>query len=136
MVAGYLALQGCEVFLPLKGQSRCDLIYLRDGVAVRVQVKTASRTRTGRFVYEQCRLVSDRRRHNKPTTYTETDVDEIWIVGTHLWCFPISAVEGLTSVCLTSSNPAPRADAKSYDPERYVLVRGSFDHPYRERLHQ
>lgn len=132
MVAGYLHAAGYEVFLPAQGHGRADLVYGDGSKLFKVQVKTAS------FVpgsnsphwYEQCRLV--RRGINTP--YTREEVDEIWIVGTHLWCFPIDMVDGLTSISLNSTNPAPRKSIRTYDPNQFIVVRGSLDRPYRDRL--
>lgn len=134
MVAAYLTGQGRDVFVPLKTQARCDFIYLLDAKPVRAQVKTATRSTTRSYIYEQCRLLADRRGHGRGHPYTEVDVDEVWVVGTHLWCFPISAVSGRSSLCLVKNNPNPRPNQKDYEPDDYIVVRGSWEHPWRDRL--
>lgn len=133
MVAGYLSYNGYEVFFPRQDHGRADLVYLKDGIPVRVQIKTASTSKgtSSAYRYEMCRLV---RANGMNTPYTSEEIDEIWIVGTHLWCLPISVVIGLTSITLLSDNPKPRKTVRTYDTNPYIKVMGSFERPYRNRL--
>lgn len=132
MVKGYLGSQGFEVFAPEQGHTRADLVYLdRSGKPVKVQIKTAtfgSKSNT-KHQYEQCVIA---RTHSG--AYTKDEVDEFWIVGTHLWCFPFETVAGLIVVSLGTTNPNPRKTIRTYDPNDYIVVHGSLDLPYRERL--
>lgn len=130
MVSGHLAAKGCEVFAATQSHSRADLIYVQNGRTVRVQVKTSSVYRRGNYLFELCRLV--RKGINLP--YSPDEVDEVWIVGTHLWCFPIKDIQDLTSISLCSSNPTPRKTTRTYDPDKYIRVMGSLDRPFKDRL--
>lgn len=57
MVAGYLMSQGHEVFSAGHAASRADLVYLKDGLPIKVQVKTANWSKGGAgHLYEQCVL--------------------------------------------------------------------------------
>ncbi len=125
-VRGYLLATGKEVFVPLLGQSKCDLIYLDDDRAVRVQVKTATWNYSSGHGYEQCRLAFDgRRKLGKSKAYTAEDIDELWVVGTHLWRFPVEKIAGRSSLCLGSDHPDPQTRAKDYDPEGHVVQHGT-----------
>lgn len=135
IVAAYLLSKGHDVYVPLKTQSRGDLIYLRDGVPVKVQVKSGTRTRTGRFTYEQCRLLSKGggiRFAARP--YSALEIDEVWVVGTHLWRFPAEVVIGRSSLYLATDNPNPKPSVSDYKSADYIEVRGAWDVPYRYRL--
>lgn len=131
MVSGYLASQGWEVFNASQSHSRADLIYIRDGASKRVQVKTATWTKkpeTG-HQYEQCVL---KRTHS--SAYTADELDEFWIVGTHLWCFPFESLNGLTMISLGTTNLRSRKTIREYDPNDYIVVHGDLAFPYRDRL--
>lgn len=133
MVCGYLAGMGYEIYSPRQDHGRADLVYLSDSSLVRVQVKTASLSdgSSSAYRYESCRLV---RANGKNTPYTKDEIDEVWVVGTHLWCFPVEVLEGLTSITLLSTNPSPRKTVRGYDPNSFIVVDGSFDKPFRDRL--
>lgn len=130
LVSGYLAAQGYEVFSAAQSHSRADLVYVNETKSVRVQVKTSSTFERTGHVYEQCRLL--RKGINIP--YTEDEIDEIWIVGTHLWSFPVALTKGLTSISLLSSHQKPRKTVRTYNPNDFIVVRGSYDRPFRKRL--
>lgn len=66
--------------------------------------------------------------------YSSDEIDEFWIVGTHLWCFPYSVVAGLKTVSLFSDNPAPRKTIRDYNPDKFIMVKGSLAMPFRDRL--
>lgn len=129
LVRTYLAAAGYEVFSPDSSHSRADFVYLNEKHPVRVQVKTSSSFPRGPHVYEQCRLV----REGISVPYSPDEVDEIWIVGTHLWRFPIEDIAGLTSITLGSTNSKPRKTVRQYDSSQYVVVKGSRDRPYKDR---
>lgn len=133
LVTGYLASQGHEVFLPLGGHSRTDLVYLNKGVPVKAQIKTAAWTKgsTSPHHYEQCPLG-----RTPSGAYTADEVDEFWIVGTHLWCFPYNIVTSIGNVSLGTTNPSPRKTIRTYDPNDYIVVKGAIDRPFRNRLYQ
>lgn len=130
MVIAYLGSLGCEVFSATQSHSRADLVYIHDNRTVKVQVKTASWSRRFPHDYEQCRLV----RKGINTPYTEAEIDELWVVGTHLWCFPVSEIKHLTSIALNSTHPDPRKTVRSYNTEQFVRVRGSLARPFRTLL--
>lgn len=131
IVASYLAAQGYELYAPAVTHTRADLVYVKDDKPVRVQVKssTMSRGSDNRFNYEQSRLANSGR-----SPYTEADVEEIWIVGTHLWRFPISLCSGRTSLFLGSNNPEPRRIRRTYEPDDFIVIRGSHERPFKDRL--
>lgn len=130
LVSGYLCAQGFEVFAATQSHSRADLVYVNENEAIRVQVKTSSCFERNGLIYEQCRLV--RKGINIP--YTSEEVDEIWIVGTHLWRFPLEVVESLSSITLLSSRTATRKTTRLYNPNDYILIHGNFERPYRDRF--
>lgn len=134
MVKGYLVTCGYEVFSPDQGHTRADLVYLNElGKLIKVQVKTATMSpkENTPHLYEQCVLS---RTHS--AEYTKDEVDEFWIVGTHLWCFPFESLDGKVVVSLGTTNPAPRKTIRNYDPNDFIVVHGSLDEPYRNRLFQ
>jgi hypothetical protein len=133
LVAAHLASKGHDIHLAIASQSRADLIYVKDGKAVRVQVKSAqwSRFGEGQFAYERCPLLAK----SHPQGYTTDEVDELWVVGTHLWCFPIEKLIGKRHIALGSNNPTPRSRYKcnGYIAGDFIIVRGTYDHPFRDR---
>lgn len=132
MVAGYLMSQGYEVFPANHAASRADLLYIKDGVSFKVQVKTANwtaGTNKNEHRYEHCVL-----KRTQSAAYTAEEVDEFWVVGTHLWCFPYASLPSVTNIALGTTNPEPRKTARSYDPNKFIVVHGNLEFPYRERL--
>lgn len=136
MVRGYLTSCGYETYGPDKLHARADLVYVKKGKPVRVQVKTATFSTTGKYRYEQCRLNKKGYKGalEKQTSYSAEDVEEIWVVGTHLWCFPIELAGGRPSLFLSSTNPEPRCLRRDYDPNDFIVVTGSPERPFRLRL--
>lgn len=138
LVASYLLSSGCEVFLPMITQSMSDLIYLKPftNELVRVQVKTGTKSVAGinKYSYEQVRLINRGGLSKSSKPYTVDDIDELWVVGTHLWCFPSSVIDGKTSLYLGTDNKMPKTMRRTYNPDDYVIVRGEWDVPYRERV--
>jgi hypothetical protein len=133
LVASHLAAKGFEVHMAIASQSRADLVYIKEGRAVRVQVKTAqwSRFGDGQFSYERCPLLTK----SHLSGYTQDEIDELWVVGTHLWCFPIDKLVGKRHIALGSNNPEPRSRYKcnGYIPGDYIVVLGSYERPFRDR---
>lgn len=136
MVAAYLVQQGYPVFTPMVKQTRCDLVYLKPE-PIRVQVKTGTFTRSGAHAYEQCRLVNKGCGHGTQLRYNTDEMDELWVVGTHLWRFPASVFCGRTSLSLLSTRDKPSlaiSANRGYDADEYIVEHGSIDAPYRKRL--
>jgi hypothetical protein len=129
LVAAYLASEGYEVYAPLSPHARADLAYRRNGRILGAQIKTASWQSADRFRYEQTR-VSDRRTN---TAYAPEEIDELWVVGTHLWRFPVEAIQGKTMLTLNSTNPGSRKSKRDYDPEDFIEIFGSMESPFRDR---
>lgn len=150
VVAAYLALEGYDVFFPAGAQTRADLIYLKEGKSIRVQVKSSSwssnkyvpkpnprlrlRPEGKEISYEFVSLVRRKHDSHNPVPYTEDEIDEVWVVGTHLWCIPISVAGGRKTMRLRGENPNPRKLKRDYDAADFVVVQGSQENPYKERL--
>lgn len=135
MVATYLVAAGFDVYLPINRSPRADLVYLNDGRACRVQVKTGTVVQVGRNSYEQCRLGCQKASTRKEKgPYRAGEVDELWVVGTHLWKFPASVFVDRPSLMLTKESTSPRPWRMQYDPDDYIVVRCSREAPYRDRL--
>lgn len=134
LVMGYLSSQGYEVFTPMSPHSRADLVYITGDRVVRAQVKTATIARgsTSRHTYEQCRVS----RTNVLAPYTSSEIDEFWVVGTSLWCFPVDFITDKTMLALGSTNPAPRKSVRGYNPDDFIVVKGSQSFPFKDRLSQ
>lgn len=130
MVASYLLSLGYEVFGPLTPHSKADLVYINDTQAVRVQVKTATVHKTQVASFEQCRLTVQKGKFR----YTSKEVDEFWIVGTNLWKFPISLLEGREMISLGSDSTSPRKTVRDYNPDDYIIIKGSRELPFKDRL--
>lgn len=132
LVAAYLTKLGNQVFFPSMSQSRADLIYVNYLEPVKVQVKTATKSVNGhqKWVYEQTRISRE-----AGPGYKIDEIDEFWIVGTHLWCFPGDLIAGRKTLLLGSNNPKPyRARSTDYNPNEFIRIRGSWKHPFRDRL--
>lgn len=136
LVGSYLAKSGHAVFYPAMGQSRVDLIYVNGFEPVKVQVKCSSKVvGSGGYTYEQARLARPSDVHPSARGYEVDEIDEFWIVGTHLWCFPGDLLAGKSSITLGSNNETPyRAPSAIYKPDDHIRVRGSWSAPFRERL--
>lgn len=134
LVSAYLTSQHCDVFRPDNTHGRSDLIYIKDNKPVKVQVKTTVRTinRNG-WLYENCKIAIYRK--NYRLLYSPAEIDEMWIVGTHLWCIPMGELEGLSNLFLCSNNPEPKyVRDKSYNTDDFIMVKGSWDRPFKTRL--
>jgi len=117
--ASYFAGKGFEVYWPMHTQSRCDFIIYKNEYFNKVQVKTATWSKTGEHLYLQCRL---KNRNKYGTVYLEGDFD--WIVfidGERMWATGWEEVEGLSSVCLDSTNPNYNPRDKDYNPADWLV---------------
>lgn len=118
--ASWFSRKGWEVYFPLATQSRCDFLVETKGAYKKVQVKTASWSKSGKFKYLQVRLSSQG--PTKRKFYDETDFDYIVFVDyPRIWVAPFSEIEGKTSICLDSTNPEYKIRDKSYDPDSWRL---------------
>lgn len=137
LVAHYLASKGYDLFMPY-GNSRADLIYERDSTLVKVQVKTGTKVKASNNEYEQVRLQTrgiynvGAGTYRNAEAYSEGEVDELWVVGTHLWCFPESVFVGRPSLALGTSQHLRRRKTMNYNADDYVVVRGTWDRPFRD----
>lgn len=116
--ASFFSRQGWEIYFPLATQSRCDFLIEEDRMFKKVQVKTASWSKSGKFKYLQVRLSSQGPVKRK--FYEERDFDYIVFVDyPRIWIASFKDVEGKTSVCLDSTNPNYKIRDKSYDPDEW-----------------
>ena len=114
-----LANMGYSILWPLKTQTKYDLAIEIDGTIKKVQVKKASWSVSGTHKYLQCRFHHGLKKDG--FRYSNKDVDLFLITDNiTVWLIPFEDVEGMTSVCLGSSNPNYRAYTK-YDPNKWVI---------------
>lgn len=118
-VASRLGEQGYNILWPLLTQSRYDLVLEKDGMFWRIQVKKATKSKTGKFEYLQARL-STRNKNSKPQYevgefeyFAFTDMERIWLA-------PFKELKGKTSVCLGSTNPNYKPSTK-YKAEGWLI---------------
>ena len=111
---------GYEIYWPIHSQSRCDFIVSRYPDVWKIQVKKATWSKTGNHRYLQARL-STRNKNSRPK-YTKEDFDYVVFVEESgmMWMASFREIEGMTSVCLTSSNPDYRPQTK-YDANEWVF---------------
>lgn len=139
LVAYYLAAQGHDVFFPY-GNSRADLIYSDTRGLIKVQIKTGTKVKTGPHEYEQVRLLSrgiynvSGAKYHSAQTYQPGEVDELWVVGTHIWNFPSEVFVGKPSLALGTSRGIRSQKNKTYNPDEYIVVAGSWVQPIRTIL--
>ncbi|AGF91032.1 hypothetical protein SXHG_00010 [Synechococcus phage MRHenn-2013a] len=115
--------RGYSVFFPLLTQSRVDFVVIKGPECIRVQVKTATWSISGKYKYLQVRLKSRDRQPKQ--LYSKEEVDVIFVIkDDNYWMIPIGDVEGLTSLCLESTNPKPKYHNKQYNPESYRVEPG------------
>ncbi len=118
-VAARMVEKGYTVLWPLMTQSRYDIVIEKGGVFQTIQVKKATASKTGEFVYLQARL-STRNKGSRPKyesgefdLFAFTDMERIWLA-------PFSELEGCTSVCLGSTNPRYKPQTK-YCAEEWLV---------------
>lgn len=110
---------GYDIFLPLCGASRADLIYDDGENIVKVQVKTATWSKAGDVNYLQCRL---KNRNLYSNMYRDGDFDKIVFVdGDRLWIAPWEEVKGKTSICLDSNREGYSPNSKDYAPSKWLV---------------
>lgn len=132
LVAAHLIGKGHDVFFPAVTQSRVDLIYTTGADSRRVQVKVGTRFKAaGGKEYENVKLrVSGVNRVGGSRPYAPDEIDELWVLGTHLWCIPARVVVGRSMISLTSKDPLVWM-RREYDCDQYVVMRGEWDNPMR-----
>lgn len=127
LAAAYYTQQGYTVCWPMVTQSAYDFIAEKDGVFKRVQVKTPTWSKAGYYLFLQCRLGSDQRSTDgisKGSKYT-VSCDELFFTRDgRTWIFPSDVLSETSNVCLASTNPKPRKNGKSYDPNQYEVTNG------------
>ena len=110
---------GYEIYTPLAAQSRADFVYDNGESLVKVQVKTATWSKSGEYSYLQCRLKS---RNLYSTMYRDGDFDEIVFVDEdRLWVAPWKDIQGKTSICLDCDSPNYSPSTKDYDPNAWLV---------------
>lgn len=118
-VAARLAEIGYGVLWPFMTQSRYDLVIEEGDRFYKVQVKKASWSRSGNFKYLQARITGKNLLTNTPYTVKDldifafTDMDRIWLAR-------FDEIEGMTSVCLGSTNPKYKPQTK-YNAEAWLV---------------
>lgn len=118
--ASYFSKNGYDIYWPLGAQSRCDFVTERGGVFKKIQIKTATWSKTGDRKYLQCRLKS---RNKLGKMYKDGDFDIIvFIDGNRFWITSWDVVKGLVSVCLDCDKEDynPRM-IKIYNPKDWYL---------------
>lgn len=120
LAAFVLTKNGFNVSFPFGTQSRYDLVVEKDNVFYKVQVKTASWSKSGVNSYLQARLSSSNL-GNKNKVYQENEVDFFFISDSNRsWLIPFKDVQDQTSVCLDSSNPNYKI-RKKYNPNNWII---------------
>lgn len=117
------------------------MVYTRDGKQfIKAQVKTINPIRRFDYLVERVLLCYHHTRKGATphTVYTDDEVDEIWIVGTSLWRIPIANCIGRTAVTLSTNLALERRKTrtkgriKNYDPDDFVIVRGTYEKPFKD----
>ncbi|MCB0627937.1 MAG: hypothetical protein KDC43_29430 [Saprospiraceae bacterium] len=127
MISEYKAAQffteiGWRVYWCFESQSKDDFIINKGNIFKKVQVKTATWSRSGKYKYLQCR-VSNRNRYPNPK-YVVEDFDLIvFIDGDNIWIADITEILGMNSVALMSTNPKPKTSIKRYNPDNWKIER-------------
>lgn len=85
------------MYFPSIQQSAHDFLIFEDGTFKSVQVKTASRIKSGNYGYIQCRT----RLTNKYKSLTPTDIADVWaiIYRESIWVIPASEID-TSNLCL------------------------------------
>jgi hypothetical protein len=135
LVAAHLIGKGHDVFFPAVTQSRVDLIYTSGADARRVQVKVGTRFGARGKEYEnvKLRVSSGLNRLGGARPYAPDEIDELWVLGTHLWCIPAHVVVGRSMISLTSKDQLIWT-RRDYDCDQYVVMRGDWERPMRSVL--
>ncbi len=91
---------GYQVYYPMMTQSKEDLVVCRDGVFTKVQVKTATKIRSGNSTAYQVRLGGCGR-----ASYKDGDFDILAVVlGEEVLIYTWESVKGKTSMCVGNRN--------------------------------
>lgn len=118
-VAAKLTQQGYNVLWPLTTQSRYDLVAEdNEGRFIKIQIKKASWSTTGKYQYLQARITGKNKQTNTP--YKSSDIDEFAFTDMKtIWFATFKEVGHLTSVCLASTNPTYKRHTK-YNPDSWI----------------
>ncbi|RUW57147.1 group I intron-associated PD-(D/E)XK endonuclease [Mesorhizobium sp. M8A.F.Ca.ET.021.01.1.1] len=134
LVAAHLLGKGHDVFMPTITQSRVDLIYTAGAESRRAQVKVGTRFKTRGKEYENVKLrVSGLNQNGGSRPYAPGEIDELWVLGTHLWCIPARVIIGRSMISLTSKD-ALNWTRKDYDCDEFIVMRGEWEKPIRTVL--
>lgn len=119
MAAAY-AKQGYNILWPMITQSRYDFVAEdKEGRFIKVQVKKATWSTTGKYKYLQARIIGKNKQTNTP--YKLGDVDEFAFTDLKdIWAAHYNEVGEFTSVCLGSTNPTYKPQTK-YNSENWKL---------------
>lgn len=119
--AAYYVERGYDVFFPITINPKCDFVASKAKKILKVQVKKASWSKSGKFKYLQVRLIG-KKEGDFQKIYKLEDFDVLIVIdGPNLWEIPVEDVIGRTSLCLASNNPNPRKNTgKSYDPSKWL----------------
>ncbi len=102
-VTAWLLNEGWDVFTSVTGKSRFDLIAARDGLVLRVEVKSAStRTPNGGFPVSLRAIRSNRSgNHVRYLSPTDSDVVAIYLHPIETVCFfPTASLDGRNAITL------------------------------------
>ena len=115
----YMISEGYTVFIPVCTSPKCDFIAMNEQEVLKVQVKTATWSKSSKYSYLQCRLSS---RNKKPNPiYQEGDFDIcLFVDNRRIWKVPFENIEGMTSICLDSDNKNYKP-YKDYNPNDWLV---------------
>ena len=116
--AAYFSSQGYSVYWSMMSQTKEDFLIGKKGVYSRVQVKTATWSKSGMYRYLQARVVGK----NKGSVYQKGDFDYmVFVDDDRMWIAPWVEVKGLTSVCLDGTKEGYTSRSNEYDPTRWEV---------------
>jgi len=93
-----------EVFLPISGSSRIDLVLVKKGT-YRVQVKKTWQNSRGNPVCQAVSKSTARHKHKERKFYTQNDIDfliAVRIEDSSCWILPVEEIKDNTTLGLTS----------------------------------
>jgi hypothetical protein len=117
--AYYLANKGFNVLWPLKTQIKYDLAIEKEGKIYKIQVKKATWSKSGPYEYLQSRTSKGHK--GGGFHYEKTDVDYFLFTDNKtVWFVPYEEINGMTSVCLGSTNPKYSPSTK-YNATKWII---------------
>ncbi|UFK26401.1 hypothetical protein ZK1_40 [Klebsiella phage vB_KpnP_ZK1] len=102
-VAMQMLLNGYDVFTPMMTQSSADMIVLRDGKALKVQVKKLTDIKVGDLMYQQVRIQGRTNNTGWCREYSEdafdylaiTNLKDVWMIPWRkVWCLKSLTIGG------------------------------------------